>query len=530
MPNIVPLDMPAAYWLDKARHAGRIGDYSEAVRLFKAALRKHDDNATRRELAALYADMHSFLTSERIYTENLARDPSDAESVYGLARSRSLAGDERTMAELLDTYLRAAPCGTQADHARDILWHIPREDKTPPRMHRAQVLCSQSAENRDNPKIAMSRAKRSWRHGKTPECARLLCSLYLQCRMPRKALQYAYFACRMQPQELSSRLMLAQALRAADMPQASRSALVQAEPLCTSYVGFIDYFQMAVMLDFPDLAEQAVQKRLQEHPYSIDYLMMLAMTLYAQGKDRSREENALQQAQFLDNDSHLAADLLKLPWHEGAMPFHRVMQQYTILEGKQAEAQSNGASTPEQLHRQLVDLMHLPIPGVYEAAVQIMMQVRDAQGLRLALLENGITPLLCGQILDALEKMGEPLPCYARPEGRLCLVPPRRRPPCDADLYDLVHDLLRISRGRVPLDEIVSRVPRLWQQLPEGARRHYAKCQDLVWPTAFLAYLTLQGGHPEGAEQILNHSPRSKRVRRAYRQLSKRSSMIHEVY
>ena len=43
MPNIVPLDMPAAYWRDKAKHASRAGDYPEAVRLFRAALRKHDD-------------------------------------------------------------------------------------------------------------------------------------------------------------------------------------------------------------------------------------------------------------------------------------------------------------------------------------------------------------------------------------------------------------------------------------------------------------------------------------------------------
>ena len=140
MPNIVPLDMPAAYWRDKAKHASRAGDYPEAVRLFRAALRKHDDNAIRRELAATYADMHSFLAADRLYMENLARDPADVDSVYGLARSRSLAGDERAMAEILDTYLRAAPCGEQADHARDILWRLPKAEKEPPRMHRAGAL------------------------------------------------------------------------------------------------------------------------------------------------------------------------------------------------------------------------------------------------------------------------------------------------------------------------------------------------------------------------------------------------------
>ena len=95
MPNIVPLDMPAAYWRDKAKHASRAGDYPEAVRLFRAALRKHDDNAIRRELAATYADMHSFLAADRLYMENLARDPADVDSVYGLARSRRI---EHTLA------------------------------------------------------------------------------------------------------------------------------------------------------------------------------------------------------------------------------------------------------------------------------------------------------------------------------------------------------------------------------------------------------------------------------------------------
>ena len=62
-------------------------------------------------------------------------------------------------------------------------------------------------------------------------------------------------------------------------------------------------------------------------------------------------------------------------------------------------------------------------------AVHLMMQTHDAVGLRLALLEGSLPPVLYALILDELKEMGEPLPCYARPDGRLCLVPPRRRPP-----------------------------------------------------------------------------------------------------
>lgn len=530
MPNIIPLDMPAAYWRDKAQHASRAGNYPEAVRLFRAALRKHDDNGIRRELAAAYADMHSFLAADRLYMENLARDPADADSVYGLARSRSLAGDERTMAEILDTYLRAAPCGEQADHARDILWRLPRGEKEPPRMHRAQTLCAQAAEHQNEPQRALEMAKLSWKRGKTPECAQLLCELYLHARRPRRALQYAYIACNMQPQDLNCRLQLAQALRVADMPQASRAALEQAMTLCKTHDQAPTFCRMAMTLDFPDLAEKLMTERLQAWPFSVEYLLLLGLALYAQGKDQQREETVLRRAEMLDEDDHMARAMLEMPWHDGPQDPRQMMKQSVRFMESLAEMAGGDAEDPEHLHRQLVALMRLPMPGMTEMAVQLMLQMHDAVGLRLALLESSLPPMMYALILDELKTMGEPLPCYARPDGRLCLVPPRKRPPYDADLHDLVRELLRRNHGSAALDVVSRQVPQLWRSLPESARRHYAQSRDQVWVTAFSAYLLMEAGDPIAADDTLRRAERSKRVRRAYKQLIRRSNAIHEVY
>ena len=133
-------------------------------------------------------------------------------------------------------------------------------------------------------------------------------------------------------------------------------------------------------------------------------------------------------------------------------------------------------------------------------------------------------------ILDELKTMGEPMPCYARPEGRLCLVPPRKRPPYDADLHDLVRELLRRNHGSAALDVVSRQVPQLWRSLPESARRHYAQSRDQVWITAFSAYLLMEAGDPIAADDTLRRAERPKRVRRAYKQLIRRSNAIHEVY
>ena len=333
----------------------------------------------------------------------------------------------------------------------------------------------------------------------------------MHAHKPRRALQYAYIACNMQPQDLNSRLQLAQALRVANMPQASRAALKQAMPLCKMHDQAPAFCRMAMTLDFPDLAEEMMEQRLREWPCSVEYLLLLALALYAQGKDQEREKSALRRAEMLDKENTWGATK-------------------SLFMENMAEMAGGDEEDPQHLHRQLVAMLRLPMPGMTEMAVHLMMQTHDAVGLRLALLEGSLPPVLYALILDELKEMGEPLPCYARPDGRLCLVPPRRRPPYDADLHDLVRELLHRNHGSAALDVVARQIPQLWRRLPESARRHYAQCRDGVWLTAFSAYLMLEAGDPMAADKVLCQAYHPKRVRRAYQQLIRRSSSIHEVY
>lgn len=530
MSNILPLDMPAAYWREKAQHASRTGNYPEAVRLFRAALRKHADNAIRRELAATYADMHAFAAAERLYLENLAHDPADSDSIYGLARSHSLAGNERLMAEMLDTYLRAAPCGTQADHAREILWRLPRDKKEMPRMRRAQVLRDHAADHMDEPERAMKTAQKSWQRGKTAACAQLLCELYLRCGNAQKALQFAYEASRMQPDELRVRLQLAQALYAAQLPNACHSSLEQAAKLCKTYEQTQIFCQIAMSLDCADIAQHLMEERVEQHPYSIEYLALLALALYAQGKDQARARELLLRAQMLDEDDHMARAMLEMPWNAQAKTADEMAAQSVQFFEKLAELANVGEDTPENLHKQLVNMMRLPMPGTSEMAARMFIKTRDAVGMRLALLQDDLSEKMYAMVLDMLRIMGEKLPCYVNLGDKLYLMPQCPPSSYDADLHQLVRELLHRNREHVALDVVVRQVPQLWYRLPESARRHFAQSGDEVWPTAFSAYLYWQAGDPMAAKALMRRAACPRRIRRAYMQLIRRSDEIHEVY
>ena len=76
---------------------------------------------------------------------------------------------------------------------------------------------------------------------------------------------------------------------------------------------------------------------------------------------------------------------------------------------------------------------------------------------------------------------------------------------------------------------IAKETPRLWNSLPESARRHYAKEEDGVWLSAFAAYMYLCAGNAEKAEARIAASSRPLRTGRAFMQLIRRSK-TNEVY
>lgn len=528
MPDIVSLDMPAAYWRGKAQQAQRAGNPREAVRLYRAALRKHDDNGIRRELAGVYGDMRCLMASDRLLLENLARDAGDADSLYGLARNRSLAGDERAMADLLDLYLRLAPCGEQADQARDILWQLPREGRAPKRKNRALARFRQAVDAQAEPVRGLRLARQSWSRGKTAETARLLSQLYLQLDQKKQALRYALIACRMSPEDMVARQLLATALHENGMEHGSRAAMKQAAGLCKTLDQLPVFCSCALYLGQGALAAELVEQKLTEYPDSADLMLLLATVLHEVPGRRGHAADMARAAKQLDEDNVMSS-LLE---HAGA----NLLAEQVALAMRQLQrlGEIGGADSAEEaaerMHGELIRTMRLPIPGMAETAVRLFLKNGDALGLRMAMVENELSSLLYGVILSYMQDAGQPLPCFARVDGRLMLVPPKLRPPYDADLHALIQTLLRDLPESVTLDSVVREVPPLWRRLPLSAKRHFAQSADDIWPAAFSAYLILRGSGSEQARARLKKSRCPRRAGRAFMQLIRRSNKPYEVH
>ena len=528
MPDIIPLDMPAAYWRGKAQQARRVGNPREAVRLYRAALRKQADNAIRRELAEVFGDMRCLSASDRLYLENLARDTSDADSLYGLARNRSLAGDESGMADLLDLFLRLSPCGEQADRARDILWQMPRDTKPAPRKSRAIARFHQAMDAQSQPGRSLRRARQSWSRGKTPETARLLCQLYLSLGRKEQAMKYASIACDLAPEDMIARQLLAVALLANDMPHASRQALKQAAKLCKSIDQLPVFCGCAAYLQQGNLAAELVQEWLAQYPDSADLMLLLASVLWDMPGQEERAKALIREAQALDESNPLAEFMVEGRDHHPAEQVSQVMRQLQRIN----EAITDGPpeEMDQRLHQELVRAMRLPIPGMLETVVTLFMKNEDMLGLRMVMAENELPAMLYGVILSYFQEMKAPLPCFARVNGRLMLLPQKPRPPYDADLHALIHTLLHGLPDAVPLDLVVREVPALWQRLPLSARRHCAQSRDRLWPTAFTAYLLLRAGKADKARERFSDCKCPRRARRAFMQLVRRSKKPYEVH
>ena len=468
------------------------------------------------------------MASDRLYLENLARDADDADSVYGLARNRSLAGDERAMADLLDLYLRIAPCGEQADRARDILWQLPREARPPRRKSRALARFRQAVDVQGSPVRSLRRARQSWQRGKTPEDARLLCQLYLRLGQWQKSLKYALAACRLAPKDLTARQLLATALYENKMPNACRSALRQAAALCEHLDQLPAFCGCAVCLEQADLAAELLEEKLRQHPGSADLMLLLASVLRDRPGSLARVRELAHSAALLDEENPMS-ELLETPRVSAAA--EQVAQAMRQLQRVYEAASAEPSEEAERrLHAELVRAMRLPVPGMPEAAVRLFIKNADPLGLRMAMLENDLPPMLYGLILHDLEEMGQPLPCFARVEGRLTLLPQKPRPPYDPDLHDLIRALLRDLPESVPLDQVVREVPPLWRALPVSARRHFAQSRDDIWTSAFTARLLIGAGRPAEARERLNRSGCPRRAGRALMQLIRRSKKPYEVH
>ena len=530
MPDIIPLEMNFAYWRQKAQQAQKNGHLREAVRLYRAALRQHDSNALRRELAQVYADMRCMTASDRLYHENLACDAGDADSLYGLARNRSLMGDSRGMSAMLDQYLRLAPCGRQADEARDILWQQPREPKPVPRTCRAETLFNQAADVQEDGDECLRRAKKSWQRGHLPQTARLLCQLYLRQGKPQRAFAYADTACSMEPKDLTARQLLATALHDLGMPHACRAALRQAAALCDTLELLPMFCGCAISLEQADLAAEQVEKWLAKYPDSADLMILLALTLREKGGEEDRVRALAEAAEALDSENPTPRMLRDHPEKADYSPqqqFKEILNRLHLF--NESITTGDPDTLAERLHNGMVQLMRAPLPGMLETVIPLMMKNEDTLGLRMALTEFELPPMLGGSILGYLDTHGVELPVFMQAEGRMILAPQAPRPPYDPDLHDLIRRLLRELPESIPLSDVVREVPPLWRRLPVSAQRHCAQSRDGIWPAAFTAcLLARQSG--AAAQEYIQKSRHPRRVRRAYMQLIRRSKRPYEVH
>ncbi|MBR5383298.1 MAG: tetratricopeptide repeat protein [Clostridia bacterium] len=515
MPDVIPMQMTAAFWRGKAQRAQRSGDLPEAIRLYRAALRVQESSGVRRELAQLYADAHCFSASERLYLENLAADAGDTDSLYGLARTRSMAGDRQEMADLLDLYLRVSPCGEQADHARDILWDMPRSPRPKKRMRRAETLLYQAERRKNDPEACQELLHRSWKRGHTPMAAQMLSRFSLQSNA-RAALRYAQDAAAMMPDDLETRLLLAAALRQMKMPHACISALRQAAKLCTEPVQLAIFFQRALAMDGVDIAIELLEKALLKAPSSTDCMLMLALALSTAGKDEERAAELLRRASEIDPDDPMVQTMLAATSEDQPDPAERFGQSLEKL-------RHMGPDTPDswKVREEIFFLMQMPMQGITSLVTFLFLQTGDVKGLRSVLLRGNLPPQQTGMILGALASLGSPMPCLARVDGHMMLLPQQERPPYDADLHDLLRHLLRELKGSVPLDLVVRETPAAWHALPESVRRHCAQGRG-TWDTVMSAYLLYRAGETDEAEKVREKSSCPRFVRRGLRRLNNR--------
>ena len=516
MPDVIPMQMTAAFWRGKAQRAQRSGDLTEAIRLYRAALRVQESSGVRRELAQVYADAHCFSASERLYLDNLAADAGDTDSLYGLARTRSMAGDRQEMADLLDLYLRVSPCGEQADRARDILWDMPRSSHPKKRMRRAETLLYQAERRRNDPEACRKLLRRSWKRGRTPMAAQMLCRFSLESGKAEAALRYAQEAVAMMPDDLETRLLLAASLRQMKMPHACVSALRQAAELCTEPVQMPVFCQYALAMDGAETAVEMLEKTLQKAPASADCMLLLAMTLRVSGMDEERAEELLKCASAIDPDDPMLQMMLNMPTGDQIDPAERFKQSLELLQRLGAEG-----SDPRRLRDEVFFMMQMPLPGMTSLAAALFLQMGDVHGLRSVLLRGNLPPQQTGMILGALASLGSPLPCLARVDGHMMLLPQQQRPPYDADLHDLLRHLLRELKDSVPLDLAVRETPAAWYALPESVRRHCAQGRG-AWDTVMSAYLLYRAGEADEAEKVRKESSCPRCVRRGLRRLNNR--------
>lgn len=516
--NVVAFDLPASYWLQKARNSRMALKHTDAARLLRHALRQKpaSGDAVTLELANTYHDMQCYRACSQTLVSLLAADPYLSDGYFLLAKNLSALGAHAAACDALDIYLRLCPDSEQAYDARDMLWQWSErfEPSTPERGERSRTLMRRAYARHlaGRGSDSLRDAFAAYRKSRRKETAAALSALLLHNGQQKAALFFARDAAKrgghaFHYQQLLCRAYIANGMRT---PASAMLTLMcagarfeQAETLC----------ELALNAGCGHIAQDMLRRMRKRAPSSADIAYLQAAMLASLG-DRAGAERALRDATELDPSDETARYCALHP--ELPPPLSHCLPSEVITSLALARARETDVSPASAAMQMIYPFRQAPAEGMLLS----LAQSADTTLLRQALL----SPLsekahkLC---LLALTMLGEQPPYIAFVDGRLRLLEAYQSAAAehDHDLSALTHLLALWLRDTFTHEQIFSFVRPLWHMLPAAARAHCAARVDFVWPCAFAMYILQENDIPHACERYGFPGRDKKRVLRALAQL-----------
>lgn len=287
--NVIALDRPAAYWLDRARKSRGEAQLKNAALFLRKALEKENDPRTCLELARVYYQMHCYDVAERLLLRVLMRLPDSGEGYYLLALCALSRGEEGMCQDALDKSLRVCPDGSQAEKAQDMLNYYSWRENTPPPKRGARAYTLRlRAESEEDGSQALKLAEKAFRLDHSAESA-LCCANLIMGRDPEKAGEYLRVArIRGVPEDEKMRYELLCALTCAARRDREEAGvhLSRAAEACYNTAEAELLVRTALGCGVPWEAEAFLQRELARMPFATGYLNLLRVTQCVQGKAR----------------------------------------------------------------------------------------------------------------------------------------------------------------------------------------------------------------------------------------------------
>lgn len=282
--KVVPFERPADYWAHRARRHRSLDRSPDKARLLRKALEKSGDPQMALELSALYLSMDCYTAAERYLLRAAVTGGLTGELCYLMGCCALNRGAEELGEAALDASLRLDPDGPYAEQAQDVLETYPWSWEKPlPGRARAEVYCRRARRallwgRREE---ALLLARKSWRRGKTRDCAYLLGTLL----PPVQGIPYLKAGLRMGPDRPAGHFFLAVAYFQQGKPRRARAEMERAYPLCDTLGAVQHFLDAAERAGCLDMALRLVDEKLQRIPLSADCLRLKYLCLRRMGRD-----------------------------------------------------------------------------------------------------------------------------------------------------------------------------------------------------------------------------------------------------